>query len=406
MDTRKNKNGDNMNQSSRSFRKPGVVAIVCMILLIPSALTWFVNLEFAIRIFFPAWKLLETVLPGPIFRVCGFLVVDLSTVSTLVPVLLFLFPLIQAIRAKHGHLPVPATGNEWMPYPPHFPYFLIMLGLFGTLYGLLIGLAGSGVEEFIAHRPTTNSISQSLTRLLAGTSTAIWSSLMGLTGAFLSALPIPWIFRRLVGVEQPPETVSLAQTIHALTMDLRSLAEASSEFRNTIAPEALRGFLEKIDGINLNLRNMAGAMERVIFTVEKLAEDRSRGLETIQQQTAELREISGRVQQLEAIRDTGQKTLSQLESMQNSFDKASELQAGWTRNLEAINEAACLTASNLTRIAGDLPSYSAGIQQKLDSVVESNRDNLRQLREERDSFRRSIAAYIKQDETDKARHKD
>jgi len=229
---------------------------------------------------------------------------------------------------------------------------------------------------------------------------------MGLTGAFLSALPIPWIFRRLVGVEQPPETVSLAQTIHALTMDLRSLAEASSEFRNTIAPEALRGFLEKINGIDLNLRNLVGAMEHITSTVEKLAEDRSRGLETIQQQTTELRKISGRVQQLEAIRDTGQKTLSQLESMQNSFDKASELQAGWTRNLEAINEAACLTASNLTRIAGDLPSYSAGIQQKLDSVVESNRDNLRQLREERDSFRRSIAAYIKQDETDKARHKD
>ena len=383
------------------------MAGACLILLISTTVVWLVNLELAIKIFAPAWKLLEVILPNSIFRLCVLLSVDLSTVSTLIPVLLFLFPLIQAVRAARGRLPAPApaTGNEWMPYPPHFPYFLIMLGLFGTLYGLLIGLEVSGVEGFIAYRPTNNSISQSLTRLLAGAATAIWSSLLGLIGAFLAAQPIPWLFRRLIGVEQPPETVSLVNTIHSLTMDLRGLAEASREFRNTLAPEAVNGFLGKLDGIELNLRNLTGAMERTTSAIEKLAAERLQEREAIQQQTAELKEISAKVQYLEAIRDTGQKTLSRLESVQQSFDKAAELQAGWTRHLEEANEAARLSAATLTRIAGDLPSYSLGIQQKLDGIIESNCDNLRQLREERDSFRRSLAAYINQEETEKAHKK-
>ena len=393
-----------VNANFGGFWRPRLVAGACLILLIPTTVAWLVNLELAIKIFAPSWKLLEVILPTSIFRICVLLSVDLSTVSTLVPVLLFLFPLIQAVRAGRGQLPAsaPATGNEWMPYPPHFPYFLVMLGLFGTLYGLLIGLEVSGVEGFIAYRPTNDSISQSLTRLLAGAATAIWSSLLGLIGAFLAAQPVPWLFRRLIGVEQPPETVSLVNTIHALTMDLRGLAEASREFRNTLAPEAASGFLGKLDGIELNLRNLTSAMERTTSAIEKLAEERLQEREAIQQQTAELQAISAKVQPLEAIRDTGQKTLSRLESVQQGFEKTAELQARWGRHLEEANAAAHLSAATLQRIAGDLPGYALGIQQKLDGIAESNRDNLRLLREERDSFRRSLAAYMKQEETEKA----
>ena len=394
-----------MNSNYRSAGRPGLVNGFCLVLLIPSVVAWLVNLELAIKIFAPSFTLLELVLPGSIFRTCVLLSVDLSTVSTLVPLLLFLFPLIQGIRAVRGRLSAPATGNEWMPYPPHFPYFLVMLGLFGTLYGLLIGLEVSGVEGFVAYRPTSDSISQALTRLLAGAATAIWSSLLGLIGAFLAAQPIPWLFRRLIGVAQPPETVSLAHTVHALTVDLRGLAEASLEFRNTLAPEAVKGFLGKLDEIELNLRNLTEAMAHVTSAAEKLAAERQEEREALQQQTVELKAISAKVQQLDMIGDTGRKTLSRLESVQLSFDKAIELQAGWTRYFAEANEAARLSAATLTRIAADLPSYSTGIQQKLESVIESNRDNLRKLTEERDSFRRSLAAYVKQEETEKAQNK-
>lgn len=396
-----------MNANINNPGRPKTVIAVCAVLLVPAVMAWLVNLELAMKVFAPSWKVLEYVLPGWIFRACVSLSVDMSSVSTLVPVLLFLFPLIQGIRVLRGHLrlPVPITGNEWMPYPPHFPYFLIMFGLFGTLYGLLIGLEVSGVEDFVAYRPTTDSISQSLTRLLAGTSTAIWSSLLGLIGAFLAALPIPWLFRRLMGVERPPETVSLAHTIHSLTIDLRGLGEASREFRRILAPEVVDGFLRKLDGLGIVLRNLTGATERTTSAIEKLAEERLQEREAIHQQTAALKEISGRVQQLEVIRDTGQQTLSRLDTIQKDFDKATDLLSGWTQHLGETNKAVRLSATALTRIAGDLPSYSLSIQQKLDGIVESNRDSLRQLREERESFRRSIAAYIKQEETKEAQNR-
>lgn len=396
-----------MNSNYNNVGKPRVVIGVCAALLALTVIAWLVNLELAVKVFAPSWKFLEVVLPKWIFSPGVMLSVDLSSVSTLVPLLLFLFPLIQGIRALQGRLrvPAPATGNEWMPYPPHFPYFLVMLGLFGTLYGLLIGLENSGVEGFIAYRPTTDSISQSLTRLLAGTSTAIWSSLLGLIGAFLAAQPIPWLFRRLIGIEQPPETVSLAHTIHSLTMDLRGLGEASREFRKTLALEAVSGFFQKLDGLEIVLRNLTGAVEHTTSAIEKLNEERLQELEALRQQAAELKEISGRVQQLDVMRESGRKILIQMESFQNGFDKAADLLSGWTRHLGETNEAARQSAAALTRIAGELPSYSLSIQQKLDGIVESNRDSLRQLREERESFRRSIAAYIKQEETEKTQNK-
>lgn len=374
-------------------------------LLMPAALVWLVNLELAVKIFAPSWKLMELILPNSIFRTCVLLAVDLSTVSTLVPVLIFLFPLVHAVKSARGQLPAPVAGHAWLPYPPHFPYFLVMLGLFGTLYGLLIGLEASGVEGFIAYRPNNDSISHSLTRLLAGAATAIWSSLVGLMGAFFAAQPVPWLFRRLLAVAQPSETGSLVDTIHKLTMDLQGLAEASREFRNTLAPETFGGVLQKLDKIELHLLNLTGAMGCVTSAIEQLAAERLREREAIAQQTAELKEISSRVQPLTAIRDLGNEILSRIESVRLSFDKTAGLQAGWTRHFAETNEAACLSAATLQRISDDLPVYSRGIQQKLDSVIESNRDNLRLLREERDSFRRSIAAYIKQEETEKASRK-
>lgn len=396
-----------MNSNYRSVGKPGVLVGVCAALLVPTVIAWLVNLELAIKVFAPSWKVLEYVLPGWLFRAGMLLAADLSTVSTLVPLLLILFPLIQGSRAMRGHLhvPAPATGNEWMPYPPHFPYFLVMLGLFGTLYGLLIGLEVSGVEGFIAYRPTTDSISSSLTRLLAGTATAIWSSLLGLIGAFLAAQPIPWVFRRIIGVVQPPETVSLADTIHSLTADLRGLGEVSRELRKTLSPESVNGFFRKMDGLEIVLQNLTKAVEGTNAAIGKLNEERLQELEALRQQVAGLKEISGRVQPLESIRETGQKTLGRLETVQQDFEKTAGLLAGWTQDVAGTNAAARAAAAALTRMAGEMPSYSLSIQQKLDNIVESNRDNLRQLREERDSFRRSIAAYIKQEETEKPENK-
>ena len=397
-----------MNSSCSIHNRAGLVAVFCAILAALSGLAWSVNLELAARVYFPSWKLLEAVLPGPLFRSFALISVDLSTVSTLVPLLLFLFPLIQALRAKRGSLPLPApaTGTEWMPYPPHFPYFLIMLGLFGTLYGLLIGLQVSGVEGFVGYRPAADSVSQSLTRLLAGTATAIWSSLIGLVGAFLAAQPVPWIFRRLAGVEQPPETVSLAQTIHSLTMDLGGLAEASRAMRATLTPAALAGFLEKLDAIDLNLRSTAGAAERISAAIEKIEGGHLDQLDALRKQAAALEAISARLGELESIRETGREALNRLRAIDASLEKSREAQAGWTRHMESSAEAARRAASAAEKISGDLPGHSTAIQQKLDGIVESNRDSLRQLREERDSFRRSIAAYIEQEETGKTIDKD
>ncbi|MDA1078960.1 MAG: hypothetical protein O2908_07900, partial [Verrucomicrobia bacterium] len=162
------------------------------VLMIPAFFAWVVNVEIGMRTIFPGWKLLESILPSFIYD--SFLIFsdDLSTISTFIPLLLILYPFVMGwkilkLKAEHeGAL----SKLEHDPYPDNFPFFLVMLGLAGTLYGLLIGLDVSGVKSIGDDADSPDRIKNALDQLLGGTSTALLSSLVGLLGAFLAAKPM------------------------------------------------------------------------------------------------------------------------------------------------------------------------------------------------------------------------
>ena len=140
--------GKKVSEKEINLSKTKFLFWVSLALLLVSLVVWLVNLEVALQSYSPGLVLISDLLPGWLYLKLAWLSADLSTISTLVPVLLFLFPCLQGWKVLR-------SGNDVLqrreipsdPYPLNFSYFLVMLGLAGTLYGLLIGLDVSGVKE-------------------------------------------------------------------------------------------------------------------------------------------------------------------------------------------------------------------------------------------------------------------
>lgn len=221
-----------MNESLSRKRRLSTLGWVSALLMIPATLAWLVNVEQAIRVWVPHWSVLEPLLPSAVFSFFDHFTADLSTVSTLVVVLLVLFPLVMARRvllyAQHNRARLHRLIYD--PYPPHFPFFLVMLGLVGTLYGLLIGLDVSGVSKLGASVSSPETIQQTLDQLLDGTATALLSSLWGLVGAFAAARPLTWLFYWAACLPKEEEQVRLTDALQRVIGDLQTLGEASRAF--------------------------------------------------------------------------------------------------------------------------------------------------------------------------------
>ncbi len=264
------------------------VAILSFILLLPAFAAWLVNVDVGIRTVASGWGGLVGDPPAGLLRTLVFLSGDLSTVSTFVPLLLFLFPLVQSLRILRRPYDDTASihAMEALPYPAHFPFFLVMLGLTGTLYGLWIGLSVSGVTGMTEGMPNAEELPVVLDRLLDGTATALLSSLIGLIGAFLAAKPLPYLFERAACLEPVEEERSLADTIDHLTRDLKALSAASREFSATLNPDAVSSALSAI-------ASMEGAVTAQTETLRGAAEGIGR-LESGQRDgLVELRKLDG-----------------------------------------------------------------------------------------------------------------
>ncbi len=262
------------------------------VLLVPAILLWLVNLEIGIRALFPNFVMLQPFYPAFLYRAFGNFSADLSTVSTLVPVLLLWFPLVQSRRILYRKGNDAFTQNlEKRPYPLHFPFFLVMLGLAGTLYGLLLGLNTSGLHAMVEGAPSAEDLPAVLERLMDGTATALLSSLIGLTGAFLAARPLTFFFEWAAIAEPADHEHSLETTIEQLTTDLRTLGTAARDLSEQFGLAGMRAALnhlreiessqadaaktfhacvEKLDGIALAQQDMArflhdeGAITRAV----------------------------------------------------------------------------------------------------------------------------------------------
>jgi len=247
-----------MNVNAVRNRRLTFLEWICGLLLIPATLAWLINVEMALRVIWPAWTQPDRLLASPAFDIFYRMAADLSTISTLVVVLLVLFPLIMArrVRAYAAHAPDRLRRLVYDPYPPHFPFFLVMLGLAGTLYGLLIGLTISGVTELGARAASPGSIQEALDQLLDGTATALLSSLWGLVGAFVAARPLTWLFHWAACLPGDEEPVMLSETLRRLDQDLARLGETARAFEVRLGQSAV----EQIPGMLAELRDTLNTM--------------------------------------------------------------------------------------------------------------------------------------------------
>ena len=274
--------------NNRESRNLALVALVCLACLPPAMLAWLVNLELAVRVWAPQFLLLESILPPGWFAWCATVSSDLSTITTLIPLLMLLYPLVQAGRILRRLPANPAFAHtlEADPYPAHFGFFLVMLGLTGTLYGMFMGLYVSGVPELAREAPTADTIRLALERLLAGTATALLSSLAGLVGAFLAARPIPWLFRKLAGITPAESRRTLTETVESLTADLRELGQASRIFAENLRPQMLAGLFERLERQEAAMRALCGGLQAAGGAIENTTR--------VQQETnAFLKQIAG-----------------------------------------------------------------------------------------------------------------
>ena len=229
-----------MNGNEKYLSKTQLLFVVSLCTLFFSAVAWLVNLEIALQVIFPDLTFIDSLVPILIYDWFAWLSADLSTISMLVPLLLALFPCIQCWRVlKAGNNELVRRKISSDPYPENFSYFLVMLGLAGTLYGLFIGLDVSGVKELGEKDQQIGNINESLDQLLGGTATALLSSLLGLIGAFLAARPLTWIFQWATDLHEEEE-LGLSETIEKLAGDMQKLGDAS------------RAFGERLEGTNVH----------------------------------------------------------------------------------------------------------------------------------------------------------
>jgi DNA repair exonuclease SbcCD ATPase subunit len=219
-----------------------------------------------------------------------------------------------------------------------------MLGLAGTLYGLLIGLDISGVSDLAEKAPSADSIRTSLDRLLAGTATALLSSLVGLVGAFLAAKPLPWIFRSITGIEADESKRTLSETVERLTEDMRGLSKASRTFAAHLRPESLDGLFARLDRQESAIDEL---QKKVSDAVDQLTQIKAGQTET----NAKLQKIESLEEAVKALLACNENTNKHIESLFNGQQQTNRLLEQLNRDSDKRHNEAQQSLTELTATA-------------------------------------------------------
>lgn len=346
-----------------------------LVLLAISLFAFSINLELAIRVYSPGWNVVERLLSHGLFVRLSPLGADRSLVSTGVPVMLFAFPLWHALRRRRElRLDPAAVSHRTDPYPEHFPFFCVMLGLFGTLYGMMIGLGSSGVSQLATAAPTSESIRTALDRLLSGTATALLSSIVGMVGAFLAAQPfLPALYRWCTGASDEAEDGDLIVVVAQLTAELQALAQASAEARKGWGGDAAGQILARLDKLQAAAESSANAFAAIHKTVEALASG--------QEQTA-ARLVEG----LQAIQQSSAQTASGIDALVRSEPAHREA-------LAAVSASARATAEQLGRLGADAAAQHQAALAEWKGLREAAGRQAEESGRDRAALRRALASY-------------
>jgi predicted nucleic acid-binding Zn-ribbon protein len=277
-----------------------------------------------------------------------------------------------------------------------------MLGLAGTLYGLLIGLDVSGVKALGEDGQTVDKIKESLDQLLGGTATALLSSLLGLVGAFLAAKPFSWFFKWATELSDDEE-MGLAETIERLVGDMQSLGDASRAFGERLDGTSIQDVPNTLVEIKGELAGLKEELARANQRIEGLGDSQKQGQEML----APLQEL-GRLGNLESLlgrigdahetgNETDQKMLGSLETMhQDQLDQARKLNEdfeGMTGSLRTMEE--CLTSLKNSGVSG-----TAKLEETISQIRAANA-TLNLSREEAQAQRKAIVSLLKSAEDDR-----
>jgi len=295
------------------MKKHIITKTIFLILLIISTALWLVNIEFAVRLYHPEFSLILKYIPANIFNILELLSSDFSTVSTLIPVLICLFPIVSLNKLQKNYN---TEITETFPYPENFPFFLVMLGLAGTLYGLLIGLDSSGLSALDSETSGAPEIRETIDRLLDGTATALLSSLVGIVGAFIVVKPVPMIFQTFLHIKDDEDN-DIEQVIENLTSQFTNLNKVVENFSETI---------EKYNDTNIpqNIQNI----EKAFF---KLLEEQSINTEFLQhihkqqELTNNLLEPLANLEKLSLLSKISEQ-MNKMDKLENINDKLDKLE--------------------------------------------------------------------------------
>ncbi len=359
---------DRTDDVSKRRLRLTTVATLSFLLALPALAAWLVNVGVAIQTIMPAWRGLVAAHPSGLLRALVFLSGDLSTISTLVPLLLLGFPLVQSLRIlRRPHDDTASIhAMEALPYPAHFPFFLVMLGLTGTLYGLWIGLSVSGVSSMTEGITNAEAIPVVLDRLLDGTATALLSSLVGLIGAFLAAKPLPFLFERAACLEPVEAEHSLADTIDHLTRDLKALSAASRDFSAGLQPEAVTQALSAISAMQAAL----------------------------QQQTETLQSAEAGMQRLEAGQREGVEKLDTLDTIAVAVSQAGQRFDQAAGLLEQMVAAESRVADALASLLGEVQAERRESVEQLTALRTAVEQESAAAGNERNQLRKAFAAFV------------
>ena len=358
-----------------------VLTWICGLAMMPLVLLWLVNVQIAVQVFVPSADLLERILPSRWYAVAQWLSADLSSISTLVPVLLLAFPCVQGIRMLRLRKRTNMADVDWEadPYPPHFAFFLVMLGLVGTLYGLMIGLDLSGVSDLAGEPLSQDSIRQSLDRLLGGTATALLSSLVGILGAFAAARPLAWIFRRAAGLQTEARRHSLSETVAHLTGELEALAAVSRSTTGLLSPGTADALLAKLDRQCESSALLCQHVAQLQVTLQSIAEtlaDQHTMKEAVLGMQSDISHTAGRTVEM---RDA-------LSSVQTTAEAQRQ-------SLTAIEETDVVIASKLDAVVAVQREGLDAFGQAFEKVLVQLEEGRAVIVQDRDALRRALSLY-------------
>jgi len=378
-------------------RRLTLLLLVFVPLTVVAFLAWLVNLEMALRVLVPEWRMFESLFPSGLFAFFHRFAADLSTISTLVVVLLFAFPVgmggfvLRQAKVDPGRL----SRLVHDPYPPHFPFFLVMLGLCGTLYGLLIGLNVSGVSELGMTVSSPETIQQTLDQLLDGTATALLSSLMGLLGAFLAARPLTWLFHWAAVLPGEDERGGLSETLRGVVRDLHAMGEASRSFTSRLEETRIEDVPAMLGEIREGLSRLGDGIGRLNEGVDSLGKVQTAGLGLqerfieLQQELVEEQRRASR--QGEAERQTLIRLLNGMEEGLRSLHEATTKGNDLLQGLGDTQRGQLEVAERVLREAGE---HHRSAQGQRETMIGLLSDDAKAREEDRAGLRKAFAGFI------------